>query len=621
MALQAENACLKSQRRQSSQTLATSIFSPRIHSQSHGSKDVALRNSLNVEGERQEKEEEKEGSSFFENFNLTEQSMSNLRSRGIEKASRVQELCYAPIRAGEDVIAVSPTGTGKTLAYALPLLDSILEEPPDTSKNPRVLVIAPSRELANQIEREFRKTGGKNVSVVAVTGGSNMHPQVQKIKEGVDVVVGTPGRIVDLVSSRQLSCSSIEVLVLDEADVLLQQGFAPEIDSILESLPRFRRTQKLMFGATLPPKLLRVAQDVCRRPVMIDSSGLHRSLAKVAKEEEEETSGISHVAIRAAAGSRAEVITDLLLTSGPRRAIVFANTKLEAVELANELTKSSTSTNVDVLHGDLPQFQRNRVMRMLREGDVSVLVATDVASRGIDVADLDLVVQCGVPLSASGAMRRKTKTLAEVVNTEVFVHRSGRTGRMGRSGTSVLLWDPTAGEEKLVQALERSAKVKFDYRDAPGPEEKMSAMSRRTRRRMEEVDEAVVRLFMKEAESLYESSGLSALARALALVNGVTSPPSPRSLLDNRRDFLTVKATPKKNADGSSRKLLPSSVLKVFKSFSSSKKLGKVTCCADGSCLFDLPSNLADQICKENLEDEDIDCFTIIDSLEHQNVV
>eukprot|EP00960_Hanusia_phi_P003096 91664-Hanusia_phi.AAC.1 len=510
---------------------------------------------VTLRGNVREGQRKGEDSSLFENFNLTQQSISNLRDRGIEKASQVQQLCYAPILAGQDVIAVSPTGTGKTLAYALPLLNKMLEEPREASKRLRVLVVAPSRELANQIEREMRRTGGREVRVAAVTGGSNMQPQVQKIKEGVDVVVGTPGRIVDLISSRQLSCSSLEVLVLDEADVLLQEGFAPEIDSILDSLPRFARTQKLMFGATLPRKLLKVAQEVCRRPVMIDSSGLYKNVAQEEEEEvveegeemveereekrREEQGKVLHVAIRSAASSRAEVISDLLLTICPRRAIVFANTKLEAVELANELTR--TSIKVDVLHGDLPQFQRNRVLRMLREDDISVLVATDVASRGIDVEHLQLVVQCGVPLSASGAMRRKTKTLAEVVNTEVFVHRSGRTGRMGKSGTSVLLWDPTAGEERLMKALERSARVKFELRDAPTPEEKMSAMNRRTRMRMQEVEEEAMHLFKEEAQNLYENQGVAALARALALLNDVKSPPRQRSLLDNKRDFLTVK--------------------------------------------------------------------------------
>ena len=442
----------------------------------------------------------------------------------------------------------------------------------------------------------------------------------------------TPGRAVDLIRARHMALFDLRVLVLDEADQMLEAGFAREVDYVLDAVPRDAKVQTLMFCATLPPRMLTAAQQACYRPVLIQvseegaggrgtagvrSSGasddettrLTREVASgEARRPDAKASDIVHRAMKAAAAARPAIISDVLLVDAPRKAIVFANTKLETVELAAALAAAgrgrgqSGESAYFVLHGDLPQFQRTRVMDEFKRSERGVLVATDVAARGIHVDQVDLVLHCGVPVSSSGAARRAKTSKSEVVNTEQFIHRTGRTGRMGAAGTSVLLFDPTAGEAALLPVLERAVGAEFVLVDAPAPDACACAAAVLAEQRLASVSDEAARLFAAEAERLLAKSaredgvggagGQLLLARALAALGGVLQPPVPRSLLDGREGMRTICVHPLSPGEGGdalgAAAVTPSVVTDALRAALGVKKIGRVSLCKNGCAVVDV---------------------------------
>ena len=397
----------------------------------------------------------------FENLQISEESRSRLSDLELETLSPIQRKTFQPIMEGRDVIAKAPTGTGKTLAYCLPVVERLLMLPPRgrAPTRPSWLVLVPTRELAQQVVRELNGIAGKRLITLLAVGGVAMDPQIDALQRGVDVVVATPGRAVDLLRARRMALFDLRVLVLDEADQMLEAGFAQELDCVLDAVPRDVKVQTLMFCATLPRGILQAAERVCYRPVTVqtsleedradhaarqpqsrhaheagdsasgDDGGRARPVVQGAAKAGGVGQGIVHKAMRVAASSRPAIVADILAVDAPRKAIIFTNTKLEAVTLGGQLAALSgggaaSAVNYAVLHGDLPQFQRTRVMQDFKNCDQGVLIATDVAARGIHVDELDLIMHCGVPTSASGASRRAKSSKADVVNVESFVHRS-----------------------------------------------------------------------------------------------------------------------------------------------------------------------------------------------------
>ncbi len=368
----------------------------------------------------------------FEDLGISDEAVRRLSARGIEKPTPIQELALPPALAGRDVLGLARTGTGKTLAFALPIAERLA---PSKSRGraPRALVLAPTRELALQVAREFSWLA-PHLKGVAVYGGTGYQAQARALKEGADVVVATPGRARDYLKRGVLDLGRVEIAVLDEADEMLSMGFEEEVEALLGATPKVRQT--LFFSATLPPWARRLAQKHLKDPVMADVTQDER----VAYREE---------VYRVPGRAREQVLSDLLFAKAPRRAIVFVRTKAEADRIAQALSERGHAARA--VHGDLGQRDRERTLLAFREGRARVLVATDVAARGLDIPEVELVVHYQLPERA-----------------EAYQHRSGRTGRAGREGTVALLVE--GNERYRVRRLEDAVGRRFERAELPSPE-------------------------------------------------------------------------------------------------------------------------------------------------------
>jgi ATP-dependent RNA helicase RhlE len=356
----------------------------------------------------------------FKSLGLPESVTRGVRSAGYTIPTPVQEKAIPEILTGRDVVAAAQTGSGKTAAFLLPMLARLLEG----HRAVRGLVLVPTRELAAQVEengkRYARYTG---LRVGAVYGGVPIPPQERMLRnQGVEVLVATPGRLLDLHERQSVSLDEVEMLVLDEADRMVDMGFAPDLQRILRLLPEKRQT--LMFSATMPPELNKVAKAALHRPVQMELSPPSRPAAAI---EQAFYPVPSHLKV--------ELLDRILADEKDPCSIVFARTKRGAERLARRLKGMGHS--VAPLHGDRSQSQRERALRDFKRGRVSVLVATDIASRGIDVSGVTHVVNFDVPRTPDD-----------------YVHRIGRTGRMEATGDAITLVSPA--EEKDAAAIERS---------------------------------------------------------------------------------------------------------------------------------------------------------------------
>ena len=343
----------------------------------------------------------------FESFGLSEPVRRAVAEVGYASPTLVQQATFQTIAEGKDVIVQSRTGSGKTAAFALPLIDRVIKP----ARHVQVMVLCPTRELALQVAGEFERLGKfSDVGVAPIYGGAGMQQQIDMLKAGAKVVVGTPGRMLDHLRRKTLDVSSLRAIVLDEGDEMLSMGFAEELNAILGMLPKGR--QALIFSATMPDAMSRMAARHQREPVTIALSSDH-----VAPD------GIVHHAYFSASGGSVPDLLKVLEIEKPKAALVFCNTKAETEMVARGL--QNAGYRAEYLNGDLAQNDRERVMGLLREERVDFLVATDVAARGIDVPHLSHVIHCGFPESP-----------------EAYVHRSGRTGRAGRTGTAISLIGP-----------------------------------------------------------------------------------------------------------------------------------------------------------------------------------
>ncbi|GGM09370.1 DEAD/DEAH box helicase [Deinococcus aerophilus] len=430
---------------------------------------------------------------------------ARLAERGITEASPIQEASLPQTLEGRDLIGRARTGTGKTLAFALPII-SKLEGSRERGRLPRAIVITPTRELAKQVADEFSKSG-VNLTTVTVYGGSAYAPQENALRRGVDVIVGTPGRLIDHLERGNIDLSAVEFAVLDEADEMLSVGFAEAIETILEHAPPTRQT--LLFSATISAEVRRLSQKYMTDPVLVDMVGAGKSQA---------AQTVEHLKVRVGR-SRTRVLADLLTVYNPEKAIVFTRTKREADELANELIHRGLEA--EALHGDLAQSQRERALGSFRSGRAGVLVATDVAARGLDIPEVDLVVQYHLPQ-----------------DPDSYIHRSGRTGRAGRTGTAIIMYGDR--ENREMSGLERITGVRFIERTIPTPAEVAAASARAGADMIRKVDPTVAASFQDQAEKLFSELGLEALARALAKISGVTEPAKAASLLSGEEGLTTI---------------------------------------------------------------------------------
>ena len=369
--------------------------------------------------------------SGFIGFGLSPELLSGLAAIGFQDPSPIQRAAIPELMLGRDLVGQAQTGTGKTAAFALPLLERLDPQ----QRNPQVLVLTPTRELAMQVAEAFNSYAAKlsQVRVLAVYGGADFRDQIQQLRRGVQIVVGTPGRVMDHIRQGTLDVSGLRALVLDEADEMLRMGFIDDVEWVLEQLPSPR--QVVLFSATMPSEIRRLSQKYLDNPaeVTIRTKGA-------------DGRRIRQRFILVQAPQKLEALERVLEAEGSEGVIIFARTKAVSLTVAEALEEHGY--DVAVLNGDVPQTLRERTIQRLRDGQVNVLVATDVAARGLDVERISLVINYDVPFDG-----------------EAYVHRIGRTGRAGRSGDAILFLTPR--ERRFLGGMERAVGQQIEPMDVP----------------------------------------------------------------------------------------------------------------------------------------------------------
>ncbi|KAK7337626.1 hypothetical protein VNO77_18209 [Canavalia gladiata] len=501
--------------------------------------------------------------------------VTSLQNRGINQLFPIQRAVLIPALEGRDIIARAKTGTGKTLAFGIPILKGLTEDELATSHRrsgrlPRVLVLAPTRELAKQVEKELKESA-PYLNTVCVYGGVSYVTQQSALSRGVDVVVGTPGRIIDLINGNSLKLSEVQYLVLDEADQMLAVGFEEDVEVILEKLPSQR--QSMLFSATMPGWVKKLAKKYLDNPLTIDLVG---------DEEEKLAEGIKLYAIAATATSKRTILSDLITVYAKGgKTIVFTQTKKDADEVSLALTSSIMS---EALHGDISQHQRERTLNGFRQGKFTVLVATDVAARGLDIPNVDLIIHYELPN-----------------DPETFVHRSGRTGRAGKQGNAILLY--TSSQRRTVRSLERDVGCKFEFVSPPAMEEVLGSSAEQVVATLSGVHPESVEFFTPTAQKLIEEQGVGALAAALAQLSGFSRPPSSRSLITHEQGWITLQLT----RDSDTRRYFSARSVTGFLAdvySAAADEVGKIHLIADErvqGAVFDLPEDVAKELLNRDI--------------------
>jgi ATP-dependent RNA helicase DeaD len=378
-------------------------------------------------------------STLFSQLGLSPALVTAVAALGYEEATPVQRETIPLMLTGRDLIAQAETGTGKTAAFSLPLIHHLSAD--DAGKRPakgsRALVLVPTRELAMQVaEAAHKYARGSGLFIVPLYGGASMAQQIRALERGVDIVVGTPGRVLDHLRRGSLLLAPLRVLVLDEADEMLDMGFAEDIDAILSETPESRQT--VLFSATMPPRLRKIAERHLRTPATVNVAKDKPAAGKLPR--------VRQVAYVVSKGHKAAALQRVLDMESPSSAIVFCRTRLEVDTLVETL--NAHGYRAEALHGGMQQRQRDTVMNRFRAAKADLLIATDVAARGLDIEQLSHVFNYDLPSAA-----------------EDYVHRIGRTGRAGRGGTAITLVEPR--EHRLLRTIEHFTKQKIEVGSVP----------------------------------------------------------------------------------------------------------------------------------------------------------
>lgn len=342
----------------------------------------------------------------FKELGLSEELLSAVKSMGFDEMTEIQEKSIPVIMKGLDIIGRSNTGTGKTAAFGIPVIEKILQNDSDFIQT---LILCPTRELAQQACEEIKKFSKyKNwVKPLAIFGGVSIDKQIYQLKRGVNIIIGTPGRIIDHINRHTLKLQNLKTIVLDEADEMLQMGFREDIENILQYIPKERQT--ILFSATMPPEILAITHKYQNNPILIKTNTKSKTVES-----------IEQYYYIVPMGKKFDSLDLLLIKNQPKSSMIFCNTKKMVDELTNILV--SKGYKAAGIHGDMKQLQRTSVMNSFKSGKTSILVATDVAARGIDVNGIDAVFNFDLPQ-----------------DNEYYIHRIGRTGRAGKSGTAYTL--------------------------------------------------------------------------------------------------------------------------------------------------------------------------------------
>jgi ATP-dependent RNA helicase RhlE len=362
----------------------------------------------------------------FADLGLRPELLQAVQEAGYSSPTPIQQQAIPLALEGRDLIGLAQTGTGKTAGFTLPIIERLLEEGYGHVKagahRVRVLVLTPTRELCVQVEESFHKYGKHtSIRVAPVYGGVSIEPQTKLLRKGVDVIVATPGRLIDHMERQNVAFDDLEVLVLDEADRMLDMGFAPQLSRIASEVPRFRQT--LLFSATMPPEVEALARKYLRKPMVVQVG--RRSSA---------ASTVTHAVYPVPRDKKTELLAELLRKEGLDSVLIFSRTKHGADKVVRHLTSEGISATA--MHADKSQQERTRALEDFKRGKVRVLVATDIAQRGLDVSGISHVINYDVPQQA-----------------EDYVHRIGRTGRAASTGDAFTFMAPD--EIAMVRAIER----------------------------------------------------------------------------------------------------------------------------------------------------------------------
>jgi superfamily II DNA/RNA helicase len=375
----------------------------------------------------------------FASFGLHPDILRALTEQGYTHPTPIQEQAIPVVLAGRDVMGAAQTGTGKTAGFALPILQKLLplaSSSTSPARHPvRALILVPTRELADQVYENVARYGQYTpLKSTVVFGGMDMTPQTTALRAGVEILIATPGRLLDHVQQKTLNLGQVQVLVLDEADRMLDMGFLPDLQRIINLLPKQR--QNLMFSATFSNEIKKLANTFMNEPQLIETARRNATAENV-----------TQVVYQVASEHKRAAVAHIVRERGMKQVIVFSNTKIGTSRLARELIKEGIKA--DAIHGDKSQKERMLALEAFKKGEIDVLVATDVAARGLDIAELPCVINYDLPHAP-----------------EDYVHRIGRTGRAGASGDAISLMAPD--EERYLLDIEKLTKKKVERRELEG---------------------------------------------------------------------------------------------------------------------------------------------------------
>lgn len=515
---------------------------------------------------------------LFSDLNLSEPVLRALADMGFSSPTDIQARAIPAILQGQDVIGRSHTGTGKTVAFGVPAVSGAMPGGPT-----QALVLCPTRELAMQAEGELRKICKylEGIRVLAVYGGDPITTQIRQLSRGAQIVVGTPGRVMDLMRRHALRLDGLRMAVLDEADEMLSMGFREDIETILQASPEARQT--VLFSATMPPEILEITGEYQRDPVLIEAGNT----------AERTMDTIEQYYFEVPRGEKERALTLLLHAQQPRLSIVFCNTKKMVDELGRCLSEHGFQASA--LHGDMKQDMRTSVMNSFKSGRTPILIATDVAARGIDVDDVDAVYNFDIPQ-----------------DFEYYIHRVGRTGRAGRSGASYTLIDGPR-QAAVIRSIERFTRAKIERMPLPDYEaiasQRSQAIGQHIRAAvLEQANgedsrfsaQPLLRTLLDEGfspEQVAQAALDQLIAREMACIPEVRAPkrtqPKPLAALSEGCVRLRVSV-------GRNQKVAPNHIVAAIAECTgiSGKRIGKIQCYGDYS-LAEVPEELAKRIVRE----------------------
>lgn len=385
----------------------------------------------------------------FEDFSLSKETLKSISEIGFEEPTPIQVSAIPLVLEGLDIVGQAQTGTGKTAAFGVPIVEKCRK-----GKSPFAIILEPTRELAVQVSQEINKIGKfKKIRVLPVYGGTSIERQIKALQRGVDVIVGTPGRVIDHINRSTLSLTDIKIVVLDEADEMLNMGFIEDIETILKTTPAERQT--LLFSATMPQPIMSIAKKYMRSPekVKVNTKDVVVPMIKQIFYEVREEDKVN-------------ALSRLIDVEDPELAIIFCHTKREVDEVSMKLAQMGYNTGA--LHGDYTQARREEVMTRFKKGMLDILVATDVAARGLDIQNVTHVINYNIPQ-----------------NPESYIHRIGRTGRAGKSGMAITFVTPR--EYRHLRLIEKTAKTIIDKKKLPSAADVIKAREKNIAKDIEDI--------------------------------------------------------------------------------------------------------------------------------------